>query len=135
MFKLTVVTPEKKLVMEQEIEQVSVPGFRGELSILPGHVPLITTLGTGIIRWQLKGESVPQKAVISWGYCEVHPGGVDILADMLDLPSEVDLSVLNKDMEKAEKQLATEFLNDKDWEQAQRKIARARAAAEISKSH
>jgi F-type H+-transporting ATPase subunit epsilon len=135
MFKLTVVTPERRLVMEQEIEQVTVPAFRGELNILPGHVPLITTLGTGIIRWQLKGDSTVHKAVISWGYCQVNPNGVDILADLLELPAEIDLDQAKETLVKGEKRLAGEFLDDQTWDEVQRQISRARAEFELSKTH
>lgn len=135
MFKLTVVTPEKRLLMEQEIEQVTVPAFRGELNILPGHVPLITTLGTGIIRWQVQGEATENKAVISWGYCQVHPTGVDILAEFVELPGEVDLDAAKTDLAQGEKRLAAEFLDDKQWEEVQRQIARARAEIDVTKSH
>lgn len=135
MFKLTVVTPEKRLLMEQEIEQVTVPAFRGELNVLPGHVPLITTLGTGIMRWQLKGEATEQKAVLSWGYCQVHPAGVDILAEFVELPEEVELETAKADLAKGEKRLASEFLDDKQWDDVQRQIERARAELALIKAH
>lgn len=133
MFKLTVVTPEKRLVLDQEIEEVSVPAFRGELNILPGHSPMLTTLETGILRWKLKGQEASHRAVISWGYCEVHPDGVEVLADLADLPEEVDVQACQQDLLKAEKRLGTEFLDDEQWAQAQRQISRLRADIEVSK--
>ena len=50
MFSLTLVTPEKKLLTDVEIEEIIVPAFRGELNILPGHAPLMSTLGIGLLR-------------------------------------------------------------------------------------
>ena len=55
MFKLTIVTPEKRILVGQEVEEVTVPAFKGELNILPGHAPLMTTLETGVMKWKLKG--------------------------------------------------------------------------------
>lgn len=136
MFKLTVVTPEKRLVVGQEIDEVTVPGFRGELNVLPGHAPLITTLETGVLRWKLKGQTNEHVAAISWGYAEIHPEGVDILADVADLPAEVDVTETNRLMDLAEKRLASETLDDADWKQVHREIARYRADLEIAgKAH
>ena len=54
MFTLNLVTPEKKLVTDLEVEEVIVPGFKGQLDILPGHAPLMTTLGTGVLRYRAR---------------------------------------------------------------------------------
>ncbi|MFN9067439.1 MAG: F0F1 ATP synthase subunit epsilon, partial [Bdellovibrionales bacterium] len=55
--KLSLFTPEKKIVADQEVEDVLVPAFRGELHILNGHAPLMTKLTTGIMKWKFKGET------------------------------------------------------------------------------
>lgn len=131
MFKLTLVTPEKKVVVDQEIDNVIVPAFSGTLDILPGHTPMITTLETGILRWKLKGQDKGQKAVVSWGYCEVHPQGVDILAEVLEMPEEVNLEERKQWITDAEKRLLSENLDDENFELQRREIARARAGFEI----
>lgn len=132
MFKLTVVTPERRLVLDQEIDEVTVPGYRGELNILPGHAPLITTLETGILRWKLKA-GTEHVAVISWGYCQVHPTGIEILADIADTPEEVDTNVAQKEIDQAEKRMLNESLPDDVWAETQRQIARRRADLDIAK--
>lgn len=133
MFKLTVVTPEKRLVLKQEIDEVIVPAARGEMCVLPGHAPLITTLETGILKWKTKGSSVEHKAVISWGYCQVNPEGVEVLADIADLPEDVDTAECNRYITEAETRLANEHLDDDHWESVHREIARMRAQLDISK--
>lgn len=133
MFKLTVVTPEKRLVLNQEIDEVTVPGELGELNILPGHVPLITTLATGILRWKLKGSSTSEKAVVSWGYCQVNPQGVDILADIADLPGDIDAEETAKKLAEAERRIAHSDLAEKEAEQARREVARYRSDLEITR--
>lgn len=134
MFKLTIVTPEKRLLLNQEVEEVTVPAFKGELNILPGHAPLITTLETGVMKWKLKGEARQSLAAISWGYCQVSSEGVNILADIADLPEEIDADAKKQFLNDAEKKLANETLTDEEWNQLQREVARARADIEIAPS-
>ena len=65
--KLTLVTPQKRMLSEVDIEELIVPAERGELDILPGHAALMTTLRTGILRVRLKGKTDFRAAAISWG--------------------------------------------------------------------
>jgi F-type H+-transporting ATPase subunit epsilon len=130
MFKLTLVTPEKRLVVDQEIDEVTVPGFKGELNILPGHAPLITSLETGILSYKLKGQP-EQKVAISWGYCQVNPLGVNILAEYAALPGDLHMEDLKKSLAEGEMRLGSETLNEEQWAEAQRQVAKARTGMEI----
>ena len=89
MFKLNVLTPERKAVFDIDVTEVSVPAYSGEMTFLPGHAPFITTLGTGILKYKVKGQEKAFKAVLSWGYCEVVPQGVNVLAEFIQTPEEV----------------------------------------------
>ena|SRR5687768_9106853 len=131
MFKLTFLTPEKKYFVDQEVDMVIVPAAYGEMQILAGHAPLITTLSTGILRWKLKSEEQIRSFVISWGYCEVSPEGVTILADIADQPADIDVQKSQEEIKSGERRLANEFLNDVEWESVHRDIARARADLEL----
>lgn len=131
MFKLTLVTPEKKLVVDQEIDFVTVPAFRGQLNILPGHTPLISTLETGVLSYKLKGQEKIYKAVISWGYCQVSPRGVNVLAEFLQTKEEVDPAVSKQIIETESKKLATQVLTDEEYIKTQNAIAKAQASLEI----
>jgi F-type H+-transporting ATPase subunit epsilon len=130
MFKLTLVTPEKRLVLDQELDEVTVPAYRGELNILPGHAPLVTTLETGVLSYKLKGQEA-QKVSISWGYCQVSPTGVNILAEYAVVPAELQMDELKRSMTDAERRLGTESLDDEQWREAQRDVARGRTGMEI----
>ncbi|KHD87304.1 MAG: ATP synthase subunit epsilon [Bdellovibrio sp. ArHS] len=132
MFKLTIVTPEKRILVGQEVEEVTVPAFKGELNILPGHAPLITTLETGVMKWKLKGKERQELAVISWGYCQVSPEGVNILANIADLPEEIDLEMTKAYLAESEKKVMNELITDEDWTEFQREWARARAKIEVA---
>lgn len=130
MFKLTLVTPEKRLVVDQEIDEVTVPAFKGELNILSGHAPLITTLETGVLRYKLKGQT-EQKVAISWGYCQVSPLGVNILAEYAAVPMDLQIDDLKKALAAAELRLSSESLDEEQWAEAQREVAKARVGMEI----
>lgn len=132
MFKLTIVTPEKRILVGQEVEEVTVPAFKGELNILPGHAPLITTLETGVMKWKIKGKELQQLAVISWGYCQVSPEGVNILANIAELPEEIDLEMTKTQLAESEKKVMNELITDEDWTEFQREWAHARAKIEVA---
>lgn len=125
MFLLTLVTPDKSLVKGVEVEEVFVPGFLGELNLLPGHAPLVTTLSTGILKYRLKGEARLQQVAVSWGYCQVNPTGVNVLAETAERPDDIDV-----ERAKLAKKLAHEYLakldsNPEAFPKYSRKIERA----------
>ena len=131
--KMTLLTPEKRVLTGAEVDSVVVPAHRGELNILEGHTPLVTTLDTGIMRWKVKGQERFHYAVISWGYCEVYPNGIDILAETADLPEDINLADAQAYIEKAKSRLASESLNDADFADLARSIKRSEANIEVSK--
>jgi F-type H+-transporting ATPase subunit epsilon len=133
MFKLNVLTPEKKAVFDEEITQVSVPAYLGEITILPGHASLITTLGTGILKWMVPGRDKVFKAMISWGYCEVVGNSVNVLAEFMQLPEEVNIESYQVTLKDAEKKLVTESLSDFDYSQAVNEVDKAHIAMELVK--
>ena len=126
MFKLNFATPDKKIVSDQELEEITLPAFRGELNILPGHSPLVTTLEAGILKYRLKsGES--QKVAIGWGYCQVSPEGVNVLAETAVEAEEIDTKVVQDRLKALEVRLANETLDDVSWGIVQQDIARLKA--------
>lgn len=133
MFKLNVLTPERKAVFDQEITEVTVPAYSGEMTILPGHSPLITTLGTGILKYKIKGNDRTQKALLSWGYCEVSPAGVNVLAEFMQTPEEVVVENEQARLKSAEKKLVSEVLSDNEYEITQAEVAKAHGAMNLLK--
>ncbi|MFN7906379.1 MAG: ATP synthase F1 subunit epsilon [Pseudobdellovibrionaceae bacterium] len=133
---LTFVTPEKKILVNHAVESVVVPGFRGELDLREGHAPLMTTLKVGIMRWKNKSgvdANKVQKAVVTWGYCEVSPDGVKVLADIVDFPEEIDAAAAKQGLINAEKKLVQQTLSDKDREETQKEMARMNAQLQLLK--
>lgn len=126
-FKLNLVTPEKRIVTDDEVEEVIIPGHRGQLDILPGHAPLITTLSTGLLKYRLKGSSNFEGVVVSWGYCEVHAEGVTVLAETAESLAEIDRQRAEEALKKAEARLMEPILEPDQIETLQRKLRRAQA--------
>ena len=134
MFNLTLVTPVKKLLTDHEIEEVVVPGERGQLDFLPGHAPLVTTLSAGELRYKAKGSSEFQSVVISWGYCQVSTTGVTVLAETAEIPEELDKERVEDAIQRAETKLK-EGLTVGDTIKYQRKLKRARVRLEVYKKY
>jgi F-type H+-transporting ATPase subunit epsilon len=101
-FQLEIVTPEKKVV-ETTAEEAQIPGKNGYLGILPGHAPLITELAVGEITF--RENSTEQKLAVAWGFAEILPNKVTILAETAERPSEIDVDRARKAKERAEQRL------------------------------
>ncbi|MGE0764614.1 MAG: ATP synthase F1 subunit epsilon [Bdellovibrionales bacterium] len=134
MFVLNLVTPEKRLATELEVDEVIVPGERGQLTLLPGHTPLITTLGVGTVKYRAKGQSQYHSAIVSWGYCEVNPRGVNVLAETAESIEEVDRERATEALKKAQKMLTEPNLEANQIQKYQRKLKRALARLEANKT-
>jgi F-type H+-transporting ATPase subunit epsilon len=135
LLKLTLVTPEKKLLADTEVEEIFVPGFRGELNILPGHSPLMTTLSTGVVRYRLKGAPDLKSVIVSWGYCEVNPQGVVVLAETAERPEDIDEERALAAWKIAAERLASPDLDEEARAKFMRKKQRADLRRVIAKGN
>lgn len=100
--KLTVeiVTGERVVYSEDDVDMVVAPGSDGSLGILPRHAPLITTLTTGELR--VKKGGAEQSLVVFGGFMEVTPDKVTILADSAERVEEIDLAQAEAARDRAE---------------------------------
>ncbi len=91
MAKLSVelVTPERLLVDEENIDMVIAPGVAGQLAVLPNHAPLITELDSGVI--VLRRDDVDQMLAVSGGFFEILRDKITVLADTSERSTEIDL--------------------------------------------
>jgi F-type H+-transporting ATPase subunit epsilon len=109
---LVVVTRERKIV-EIDVDEVILPGYDGELGILPGHTPLLAMLKIGQMRYR-NGATV-ERLVISWGFAEVLPDRVIVMAETARLPAEIDSAAAEQTRREAEKELADLSSNDPEF--------------------
>lgn len=134
MFKLNLLTPEKKLIANQDVEEIILPAFKGELSILPGHAPMMTTLEPGVLRYKLKNSESMVSVAISWGYCQVSPEAVNVLAEHATTAEEINASAVEASLKEFEQKLAAESLSDDEWEEVNQQILRLKAELNLSSS-
>jgi F-type H+-transporting ATPase subunit epsilon len=119
--ELEVVTPER-LVLHERVQSVELPGADGYMGILPGHAPLMTELGIGILAYR-KDAGTRYLSVID-GYAEVLPDRVIVLAEVSERAEEIDVNRAEDARGRAERELATP---DADWAKANLALARSLA--------
>lgn len=132
MLKVSLVTPDKKILDGAQVEELFVPAFRGELNILPGHAPLVSTLTTGVLKYRLAGEQKVNPVVVSWGYLEIADNQVTILAETAEDALEIDLTRAKQAKDRAEKELLRADLGQSDFRKQQAKLDRAIARMSIA---
>ena len=81
-----IITPERTLFTE-EVSQVNLNTTEGEITVLPGHIPVITTLSPGELRFVKDGEEVPM--LILGGFAEITGDRVNVLADAAEKIEEI----------------------------------------------
>ena len=100
---LEFVSPERVL-FSGDVDQVDLPGAEGDMGILPGHAPLVTTLRPGIVT--IYNGSTRQPVVVVGGFAEVGPGGLTLLADRAVAREDFDTASLATEIKDAEEDLA-----------------------------
>ncbi len=128
-FQLEIVTP-AKLVVKETAEEAQIPGSSGYLGILPGHAPLITELGVGVITYKASGAT--HTLSVAWGFAEVLPDKVTILAEAAERPQEIDIERAQKAKDRAEERLKS---NDPqvDYTRAEDALQRAETRLDVAK--
>ncbi|MBS1982866.1 MAG: ATP synthase F1 subunit epsilon [Bdellovibrionales bacterium] len=122
---LTILTPQRKLIERENIQEIFVPGFKGELDILPNHANFVTEVMTGMVRW--KTDAGWKKATVSTGLLEIFDQQVTVLADVAELQSEIDLKRAKNAEELAKQKLEQGGLDDDNFRKYQLKLQRATA--------
>ena len=97
------VSPERVL-FSGDVEQVDLPGAEGDMGILPGHAPLVTTLRPGIVTIFRDGKQEP--VVVLGGFAEVSPAGLTVLADKAAARADFDVELLASEIKDAEERIA-----------------------------
>jgi len=110
--KLEMVTPYKRLLSE-EVDELTAPGFVGELGLLPGHTPLLTTLKVGELSY--KKDSEQFHVAVNWGYLEVEDDTVTVLVDTAEKSDEIDLARARAALDRAEYALKALPQEDKKY--------------------
>jgi F-type H+-transporting ATPase subunit epsilon len=127
-FQLEIVTPEK-MVVRDSAEEVQIPGKNGYLGVLPGHAPLITELSTGELSYRNGGQT--HRFAVAWGFAEVLPDRVTVLAESAERAAEIDVARAQSDKKQAEEHLAS-GKTEEDFTKAEAELKRAETRLEVA---
>ena len=120
--ELQIVTPERH-VLQETVQSVEIPGKEGYLGVLPGHAPLLTELGVGILGYR-KGSENRFLTVIG-GYAEVLPDRVIVLAEISEKAEEIDVARSKAAHDRAQAELSKAGAGSAEWEREKLALDRA----------
>ena len=100
--QLEIVTPER-LVVNEAVEYIEIPGKTGYLGVLPGHAPLISELAAGELTYRMGNQT--KRVAVAWGFAEVLQAKVTILAEAAEKAEEIDTARAEAAKRKAEAEL------------------------------
>ncbi len=120
--ELQIVTPERH-VLQENVQSVEVPGKEGYLGILPGHAPLITELGIGILSYRKESET--RYLTVIGGYAEVLPHRVIVLAEVSERAEEIDVERTRRARERVQAEMVKAAPGFDEWRHAELALQRA----------
>ncbi len=129
---LTVVTRERKIV-DVQVDEVILPATDGEIGVLPGHTPLLATLKIGPLRYRT-GSKI-ERLVISWGFAEVLPDRVIVLAEKGVLPGEIDAAAAEEERRRAERELMDLSSHDPEFALVEARLEESVAMITVNREH
>ncbi|HVR71050.1 MAG TPA: F0F1 ATP synthase subunit epsilon [Vicinamibacteria bacterium] len=118
---LEVVTPEG-LLLREEVDEVVAPGAEGYFGVRPGHTPMLASLGVGEISY--RQAATWQYLTCFWGFCEVLPARVNILAEIGERAEAIDVSRAEAALRRAAERMKT-IREEKGYEEAHQAYIRA----------
>jgi F-type H+-transporting ATPase subunit epsilon len=125
---LEVVTPERR-VLSHEVDEVVLPGTEGYLGVLPGHAPLLTALGVGVISY--RDATGTHQLAVSGGFAEVQRGHVLVLAETSERAEEIDVDRAERARASAQQALAQHPAGEEAHRRAEVELEKARTRLRV----
>jgi F-type H+-transporting ATPase subunit epsilon len=119
---LELATP-TRMVVAEAVDEVVIPGSQGYFGVLPGHAPLLATLGIGELTYRNGREE--RHVAVAGGFAEVRNDKVIVLADAAELPGEIDRARAERARDRAEQRLSGRSQDEIDYARAAAALARA----------
>ena len=120
---LELATP-TRLVVTAEVDEVVIPGSMGYFGVLPGHAPLLATLGIGELTYRIGRDEY--HVAMSGGFAEVRNDKVIILADVAETPADIDRTRAERARDRAEARVSGRATQEEiDYVRAMCALARA----------
>ena len=118
--KFSLFTPEKALIENKNIKELMVPSVKGYLGILPGHAPLVSLLQAGVLKYLPRDSNNWKSLALGWGYLEVHPEGVRVLAESAETKETLDKARVEQDLKQILAQLEKMGLEPQEREKLEK---------------
>ncbi len=134
-FRLKIVTANRSFY-DDDVTMVMFKTTEGEIGVLKGHIPLTTTLTSGMAIIQKQGAK-ERNAVLHGGFAEITSEEVTIITDAAEWPDELDLVRAREAKERAEKQLSERdlLLEEMRMLKAKASLVRALVRIEVAEYH
>ena len=129
--KLSILSPERRLVESIAVENVTLTGSEGQIQILPGHSAAIGILDTGAFSYQ-RPDLTFVSGVISNGFFQVRANEVFVMAENFELKDEIDIDRAKKAQQLAENNLQQANLDAAQFKKYQLKLQRSLIRQEIA---
>ena len=126
---LELATP-TRMVVAETVDEVVVPGSEGYFGVLPGHAPLLATLGIGELTYRIGREE--RHVAVAGGFAEVRNDKVIVLADTAELPQDIDRARAERARDRAEQRLAGRGQDEIDYVRAGAALARALTRIQVA---
>ena len=121
--RLSIFSPERKLLEGERIQEVTLPGSEGQIQVLEGHSPMIGTLETGVLSYKT-ADGKTHSGVISSGFFEVR-GEVILMCEHVEMRGEIDLESAKRAQVEAEKMLKEANLDEHAFKKYQLQLERS----------
>ena len=125
---LEIVTPDRS-VAHGEVDEVVVPGSEGSFGVLPGHTPMLATLTVGEIEYRRGNET--SYAAVSFGFAEVLPDRVTILAQIAEVGDEIDVTRAEAAVKRARERFARPAV-ELDYERARLSLLKSLVRLQVA---
>ena len=109
-FKVEIVNPEKSFLSKEDVTEVVIPAFEGEMGILKDHISIISFLKPGIIKIFSKNKE--EKFYVEDGIVEFKDNSLSILTSSIFSLNKIDKNYINESIQNAEKELSDENIED-----------------------
>ncbi len=127
MIELQIVTPDRMIVQEK-VDEVQIPGSEGYFGVLPGHTPLLAALSVGEL-WFRKGQEKTYLSIAN-GFAEVLPDRVTILAQLAERAEEIDMERAESARQRASERL--EGRSEVDYDRARQALLKSMTRLQVS---
>jgi F-type H+-transporting ATPase subunit epsilon len=126
---LELATP-TRMVVAETVDEVVVPGSEGYFGVLPGHAPLLATLGIGELTYRIGRDE--RHVAVAGGFAEVRNDKVIVLADTAEHPQDIDRARAERARDRAEQRLSGRSQDEIDYARAGAALARAQTRIQVA---